>query len=132
MSYSTTTFVPRRAEMDYLLKNPSGPVGRDLAKRGRKVMIAAKAQAGIKTGALKASIHITHGREITGQFVKIGSPLSYALMHHEGTKPHIIIPQRAQYLVFMSGRRLVYAKSVRHPGTKPNRYLSDNLILAIV
>lgn len=128
---ATHRFVARRAEMDFLLKNPSGAVGRDLGKRGRKVMIAAKAQVGVKTGALKASIRITHGREVTGQFVKIGSPLSHALMHHEGTKPHIIVPVRAQYLVFVSGRKLVYAKRVSHPGTKPNRYLSDNLYLIL-
>ena len=109
---ATHYFVSRKAEMDYLLKNPSGPVGRDLGRRGYQVMVAAKAQVGVKTGALKASIRVTHGREITGQFVKIGSPLRYARMHHEGTKPHIIVPQRAQYLVFVSGRRLVYTKRV--------------------
>ena len=128
-NYKITWFEP---ELDYLLRNPSGTVGRDLGKRGRKVAVAAKRQVGVKTGALKKSIIVTHGRNVRGQFVKVGSQLDYALLHHEGARPHIIVPKRAQYLVFMSGRKLVYAKRVNHPGTKPNRYLSDNLYLVLV
>jgi hypothetical protein len=49
------------------------------------------------------------------------------LMHHQGTRPHIIVPRRAQTLRFYSRGRIVYSKLVHHPGTKPNRYLTDNL-----
>lgn len=119
------------AELDYLLKNPSGVVGRDLGKRGNRVLAAARAQVGVDTGKLKASINLSHERDVRGQFVKVGSKLNYALMHHQGTRPHIITPNRAQFLVFTKGARVVYAKSVRHPGTKPNRYLTDNLYLAL-
>lgn len=123
------TVIIRKAELDYLLHNPSGPVGRHLAKKGRAVLVAARAQVGVRTGALRNSLHMRHLRDSRGQFVRIGSPLNYALAHHEGTKPHRITPDRAQVLRFVRGSTVVYAHSVMHPGTKPNRYLTDNLRL---
>lgn len=119
----------RKAELDFVLNNPSGSVGRYLARKGRMITVAAKAQAGVRTGALRASIHMRHLRDSRGQFVRIGSPLNYALMHHEGTKPHLITPNRAQVLRFVKGSRVVYAHAVMHPGTKPNKFLTDNLRL---
>lgn len=120
-------FVPNKPVLDYYLKSPEGPVGRDLARRGTAVMVAAKRQVGVKTGALRASIGMSQEREITGQAVKIGSPLKYAKLHHEGSKPHVILPVSAKYLRFVSGKKLVFTTKVNHPGTKPNRYLTDNL-----
>lgn len=119
----------RKAELDFLLNNPSGSVGRYLARKGRMVAVAARAQVGVRTGALRASIHMRHLRDSRGQFVRIGSALNYALMHHEGTKPHLITPNRAQVLRFVKGSRVVYAHAVMHPGTKPNKFLTDNLRL---
>lgn len=115
--------------MDRLLNQPNGPVGKHLAKKGRLIEMAAKRQVGRKTGALRASIHMRHLRDIRGQYVKIGSSLPYALMHHEGTKPHRIAATGGGKLVFMTRGQLVFAHSVMHPGTKANRYLSDNLRL---
>jgi hypothetical protein len=131
ISFTATNITWNNAGLDYLLNNPLGPVGRSLSKRGLRVANAAKRQVGVDTGALKRSISMSHRRDIRGQFVKVGSPLNYALMHHQGTKPHIITPNRSQYLVFNKGSRVIYATSVRHPGTKPNRYLTDNLYLAL-
>jgi hypothetical protein len=116
--------------LDEVLKSPNGMVGRYLAERGRRIVIAARMQAGVKTGKLKASIHMRHEVGGTsGQYVKVGSSLHYALLHHEGTKPHIIVPNRASVLRFSSGGRVIYTHAVRHPGTRPNRYLTDNLYL---
>ena len=92
-------------------------------------MAAAKAQVGVRTGALRSSIHMRHLRDSRGQYVKIGSNLDYALLHHQGTKPHVIRPDRAKVLRFVRGSRIIYTTSVMHPGTKANRYLSDNLKL---
>ncbi len=123
------TVTIRKTELDFMLNNPSGDVGKYLAKKGRIVQAAAKAQVGVRTGALRASIHMRHLRDSRGQFVKIGSALNYALLHHEGSKPHIIVPDRATVLRFVNRGRVVYAHSVMHPGTKANRYLTDNLKL---
>jgi hypothetical protein len=121
------TVVIRKAELDFMLNNPSGDVGRYLAGKGRMIKMAAMAQVGVRTGALRASIHMRHLRDSRGQFVKIGSSLNYALAHHEGTKPHLITPNRAQVLRFTRGSTVVYAHAVMHPGTKPNKFLTDNL-----
>jgi hypothetical protein len=127
MAYSKIIF--RKKTLDFFLNDPYGPVGRHLFVRGRAIMAAAKAQVGVDTGRLKNSIHMRQSRFPLGQEMRIGSPLSYAYNHHEGTKPHIITPDRTQVLRFSSRGRIVYARSVRHPGTKPNKFLADNLYL---
>ena len=123
-------FVENKAGLDYVLKNPAGPVGRDLVRRGTRITAAAKAQVGVKTGALRASIHMRHMRDSRGQYVRIGSNLHYARMHHDGTAPHLIKPNRKSMLKFQSKGQTIFAHLVNHPGTKPNRYLTDNLRFA--
>jgi hypothetical protein len=119
-----------KAAVDQMLKSPSGMVGLYIAERARRIVVAAKMQAGIKTGRLKNSIHMRHMRGgPAGQYVMVGSNLHYALLHHEGTKPHLIVPNRSNVLRFSSGARVIYTHAVRHPGTRPNRYLTDNLYL---
>lgn len=122
----------RRGPLHHMLHEPTGLVGRDLYKRAYRVQTAAKRQVGVKTGALRQSIGMRHERSFMGQKIFVGSKLSYALLHHEGTKPHVILPVRAQYLVFRSGGKLIFTTKVNHPGTRPNRYLSDNLFLAVI
>lgn len=129
INFSGATVVFRRGPLDNLLNSPSGEVGRYLAKRGTRILVAAKNQVGVKTGRLKASINMRQYRSVGGQSLKIGSPLNYALIHHEGTRPHIITPDTAEVLRFSSRGRIVYTRVVRHPGTKPNKYLADNLYL---
>ena len=120
-----------KAQLDYLLDNPAGPVGRSLARRGRKVLAAARGQVGVDTGNLKKSLRMTHERSARGQFVRVGSKLNHALVHHQGSRPHIITPKRSQVMVFSKGSQIIYATSVRHPGTRENRYLTNNLYLAL-
>lgn len=119
----------REPVLEHYLNMPTGQVGKYLKKRGRLIVKAAKGQVGVRTGALRSSIHMRHLRGGRYQYIKIGSPLNYALMHHEGTRPHIIAPVRAQKLVFMKRGRLIRTHLVRHPGTKANKYLTDNLHL---
>lgn len=61
--------------------------------------------------------------------VQVGSEDPIALIHHEGTQPHVILPRRGSRLVFWSDQsnRLVFAKQINHPGTRPNRFLVDAL-----
>ena len=91
------------------------------------MMAASKVQVGVDSGALRRSIGMIHSRGMLGQTLKIGSPLNYALVHHEGSRPHIITPRDAGILRFSAGGRMIYTHKVEHPGTKPNRYLSDQL-----
>jgi hypothetical protein len=48
-------------------------------------------------------------------------------MHHEGTRRHIIRAPQNKVLKFQRGGQMVYATQVRHPGTKPNPYLREQL-----
>lgn len=117
--------------LDQLLVSPDGDVGRYLAYKGKLIEAAAKAQVGRKTGALRASIHMRHKRNTRYQYIEVGSRLKYARMHHEGTKPHLIYPQKKTVLRFFSKGQIVHTHLVRHPGTRPNRYLSDQLKLVL-
>lgn len=123
-------FIENRAGMEYLLRSQNGPIGKDLRSRGLRVLAGAKRQVGVRTGALRASIHMRHFTDTRGQYVRVGSTLNYAKMHHEGTNPHIIKPNRKQVLRFATKGQIIFAHVVKHPGTRPNRYLTDNLRLA--
>lgn len=121
------TFVADAAAMKFLLRHPDGQVGRHLLKLSARVARLAKAQVGVDTGALRRSINYRVVQRYGGLTAIIGSDNRIALMHHQGTRPHIIVPRRASTLRFYSRGRIVYSKLVHHPGTKPNRYLTDNL-----
>ena len=110
-----------------LLKDPSGAVGRYLKNKGNEILTSARARVGVRTGALRASLHMRHMRDPRGQQIWVGSKLNYALAHHEGTKPRVITPNSGKMLRFVSRGQVVYAHSVNHPGTKANRYLADAL-----
>ena len=117
----------RETVLDNYLNMPSGQVGKYLAKKGRLIEAAAKRQVGVDTGTLRSSIHMRHMTDPRGQYIKVGSSLNYARMHHEGTKPHLIRPNTAHMLRFYSKGQIVFAHMVRHPGTPANRYLTDNM-----
>jgi hypothetical protein len=135
---------------------PGGMVVRDLIRRGNRVAEAARKQirlghVGTRGPAarggrlnLRDTIHVRLVRGASSDPVLlVGSENPIALIHHEGTRPHVILPTRGKHLVFWSqnaggwsgvvGQRIggvVYARRVMHPGTRPNRYLTDNLHLA--
>jgi hypothetical protein len=125
--------------IDKILNSPSGEVGRDLKRRADRIRNAAKLKVGVKTGRLRRSIRVYgHRRTALGQKIQIGTSVPYALMHHNGTKPHIITPNNHRFLKFKPSTGAskgwnvladgsVLARKVRHPGTKPNRYLSDSV-----
>jgi hypothetical protein len=113
-------------------ESKDGPIGRDLERRATRVQLAAKAQTGVKTGMLKRDIVkqwvSANGKRLT---IRVGSDRKYAYWHHEGTRPHIIRARNAKYLRFVNkAGKVVYARSVNHPGTSANRYLTDNIHLA--
>lgn len=127
-------FVPRRPAFTKLLHDPKDVVGKDLKLKAERVKFAARRQVGVKTGKLRASITvINHTPTTYGQSIMVGSMLSYARLHHDGSRPHVILPVRAPQLVFINKRgMLIRTNKVNHPGTRPNRYLTDNLRFAIL
>lgn len=124
--------VPDQPGYDYVFKSREGIVGKDLSGRADRVAIAAKRQVGVRTGLLRASIHKEWLRE-SDLAIRVGSDIAYSYLHHEGTRPHIIRSVRAKALRWVAkDGSIVFAKSVFHPGTHPNRYLLDSLPLAVL
>jgi len=125
-------FKKNQPAFNNFFNEPAGETGRFIHKRiTKKILIRSKSMVGVKTGALRKSINPTHIKISDGQFVIIGSGLNYAYMHHEGTRPHIIVPNQAHMLRFTSHGRIVHARIVRHPGTRPNHYLSLPMLEAL-
>jgi hypothetical protein len=126
-----------------LLRGHDGPVVRRLIEDGEAVKDEAKRLVGVyvppdaysaanrsrRPGTLRDSIVkriVTDGGNVA---VEVGSDDPIALWHHEGTQPHTITPSIRPMLVFYWKRvgKVVRALMVRHPGTKPNRFLLDAL-----
>jgi phage gpG-like protein len=75
-----------------------------------------------RSGALGRSIAqdvATNGNVTTGRVFSSGD-VKYAAIHEFGgqTRPHDIIPTKAEALAFMIGGSQVFAKIVHHPGSK--------------
>jgi hypothetical protein len=111
------------------LNKKGGDLWTVLEMRGQRAKMGAQRQVGVRSGKLRNSIRMRHLGNYTGQYIIIGSKVSYAYLHHEGTKPHLIVPKDAPELVFFSKGRVIRTQLVRHPGTKRNRYLSNQLPL---
>ncbi|MGW8357403.1 HK97 gp10 family phage protein [Streptomyces wedmorensis] len=94
----------------------------------RQVVARAKILAPVDTGRLRSSIRVER-RSTFGlrQRWTVGSDVEYAPMVNDGTKPHIIRPQRAKALKFKVGGRTVFAKVVHHPGTRARPFLDRAL-----
>lgn len=123
-------FVPDRSAIQRLLHGRDGMVAREIYKRALKVQAGAVRQAHKRTGRLARSIHteMTY-RPVTSAYV--GTNVRYAMMHHEGTRAHPIVATPGRMLTFTQNGRRVYARKVLHPGTSPNRYLTDQLVKAV-
>ena len=79
----------------------------------------------VRTGNLRRSIA---GRvERVGERGVVGTTVSYAWAVQEGTRPHTIAPVNGKVLVFRVGNARVFARSVRHPGTRPQPFLDEGL-----
>jgi hypothetical protein len=119
------------SKLHLFLNTPNSGDREDLWKyierRLNRTVFAAKRDVGVRTGALRASISSYHLGNSTGQYAGVRATRPYALMHHEGTRPHLIKPSSAPKLVFVSKSRVVRTSLVKHPGTKPNKFLANNL-----
>ncbi|NBU22558.1 MAG: hypothetical protein EBS38_01375 [Actinobacteria bacterium] len=113
--------------LDFELNHRYGTVGRHLHRTANQISQLAKLQVGKKTGRLRNSIRFQHlPKNGMGPGIKVGAYTHYARLHHDGTRPHLIVPNKpGGTLVFTKGARVIQTKVVRHPGTRPNRYLTD-------
>jgi hypothetical protein len=113
---------------NFEMRDPKGMVGRSMSVLGSKMVVKAKAQVGKKTGALARSIGMSVSRAAYGVKLTVYARDKKAFMHHEGTRPRVILPKNpGGVLIFSKGTRVIKTERVMHPGTRPNRFLSDQL-----
>lgn len=128
------------AEVARLMRDGQGGIFRFMSVIGDRIKTNAKARVGVyrkdprdpiprrrRPGTLRDSI-VKRVTIVGGDIVVlVGSDDEIALIHHEGTPPHTITARRRPMLAFYSAKagRVVRVRSVRHPGTRPNRYLAD-------
>lgn len=75
-----------RAQREFLLRDPRGPAGRDLTRRGIRVTNAAKIGCPVKYGRLRAAQTYTAPVPTpTGLKLQVGSNIKYSLPVHEGS-----------------------------------------------
>lgn len=116
-----------RSALDNLLRAPSGPVGRDLDRRGSRVEQAARRLAPQRTGTLKASLREQHFTVAGEQAVRVGTNVPYAMFVHQGRRE--VTPHRGRYLRWPAGAgrntRTGYVFTRRARRTKAVPYLRN-------
>jgi hypothetical protein len=128
LSYKVVNVTIFRDKLNIELNTPAGGLWKYLEVKGQKAVKDAKRMVGVKTGDLRKSINMEHFSIRGGQQLIIGSNKSYALAHHQGTRPHLITPNPPnRMLVFRKGSRVIATPRVMHPGTKANPYLTTQL-----
>ena len=110
----------------FVLRDPGGLVYPYIKDKTEEVVRLSKVQVGVDTGALRDSISYRMRAGAGPVASRVTAHDRKALMHHEGTKPHII-EGKTKTLKFADGPTVIYRKRVMHPGTKPNRFLTDSL-----
>jgi HK97 gp10 family phage protein len=106
------------------------PMMKTAAKVTRRISAQAKMNAPVDTGNLARSIDEDPITFVTPFHIDTGvtAHANYARYVHEGTRPHIIRPRHAQALRFKIGSQVIFAASVRHPGTRARPFLRNAAI----
>lgn len=93
----------------------------------RRIAAKARQDVPVRTGNLGRSIREDPQRfagplRVTGG---VTATARYAVFVHEGTRPHVIRPRQARALRFKIGGRIVFARSVNHPGQRAQPFLRN-------
>lgn len=126
MSFNvSTSFRLEQSRVARLLRLPGGAVDRSLRRRVERVQAAAQRLApGSMGNGIRTSLRYTHDGPV-GTITSTHPATIYVV---NGTRPHIIRPRRpGGVLRFEIGGRVVYARYVQHPGTRPNGFLIEAL-----
>ncbi|MGA5202815.1 hypothetical protein [Streptomyces variegatus] len=109
-----------------LLRSRSGPARRKLEERTRRVAGIAEDRAPGSMGDY-VTWTVEEGPGGLQGIVRCDHPAVRFVL--DGTRPHIIVPRRAKALRFQGRGGIVFAKRVRHPGTRPNDFMAEALRL---
>lgn len=135
-------FVQHPGPWDAAFESWGGDVGKWLAAKVTAAAAIARVEAphpggpahgrsriNYATGELSSTIHprFDHwsglgGRHLEGRVIAVPE---HAILVHEGTRPHLILPRTAPHLVFFWARKghVVRLAAVHHPGTQPDPFL---------
>lgn len=118
---------------------PGGMTGRWLKGQGKRVEFVSKTLVGKDTGKLAKSIKTSKVTKdgptdlevnVTADARSRGSVTSYALVHHEGSRPHVIQAAPGGVLHW-GGARGPTVVAVIHPGTTGTHYLLKALNITV-
>lgn len=108
-----------------------------LARKGAAALVQ---RITLRTAAIAAATAPGHMGQTVRPIFKgsKANPVGIVMVDHpaasyvlQGTPPHPILPRRpGGVLRFTVGNRLVFARAVNHPGTKPNPFLWKALLAA--
>lgn len=129
MSFNRVKIIWNEPEVYRVLNHPSGMVGQHMYRIGKRMQAAARIQVRRRTGLLAASIQVSQSAGEHGQTMTVRASVPYAILVHEGTAPHLISGRNGGMLRFTKGTRVIYSRAVVHPGTRANKFLSDQLYM---
>lgn len=129
MASTTVRFVRYPPGIFEILHSPTGAVQGDLHRRGQVLLAVSRTRAPVgKTGKLRRGLTV----DVGPGSVTLNSDQEYTRWVVKGTKPHVILPRRARVLAFEgSGGEMVFTKRAMHPGTAPNNFAHDALVIAM-
>lgn len=117
--------------LNFLLRSPSGPVGRLILSIAEKTVVVAKANAPVKTGRLQSSIALVSFKPtVQGMEAQIAVNVNYAQAVTFGLRGgRTIRAKNARVLKFPgSGGGSVYRRQVTQGRTSPNPFFWRSLI----
>ena len=110
-----------RAEMNRLARRDAERVAQQVQDRAE---LLSRSLVQVRSGAYSRGWFKESGISFRGPTVVVGNTAPHALYIEQGTRPHVILPRRARALRFEINGRVVYARRVNHPGTKPYHVLA--------
>jgi hypothetical protein len=109
-----------------LLRRRSGPAARKLRARTERVARIAEAEAPGSMGNY-VTWDVEDGPGGLQGVVRCDHPKVRFVL--DGTRPHVIRARNAKALRFEMEGRIVFARKVNHPGTRPNNFMARALRL---
>ncbi|MCX5066661.1 hypothetical protein OOJ91_12305 [Micromonospora lupini] len=127
-------------EAERLLHSESGPVGRDMARKGERVAAEQRRTApvspdgshGREPGYMRDHVSSNLGRDTLGLYVDVGTDArtpdghAYPLDVELGTRPHVI-KSKGNYPLRNPKTGQVFGPEVHHPGTDAQPFLRPSL-----
>lgn len=116
--------------LNFLLRSPSGPVGRLILSIAEKTVVVAKANAPVKTGRLQSSIALVSFKPtVQGMEAQIAVNVNYAQAVTFGLRGgRTIRAKNARVLKFPGDGGMVYRRQVTQRRTSPNPFFWRSLI----